>query len=327
MKAITHHRYGNADQLRLEEVPHPQLGSDDLLVRVRHAAVNPADWHKLTGTPYVVRPTTGFRRPKQIIRGTDMAGVVESVGSSVTGFTPGDRVVAAARGAFAEFVSIPASDAAIVPDELDLADAAALPIAAITALQGLRDHGKVHCGDTVLVNGASGGVGTFAVQIAKALGAEVTAVCSTTNVELVRSLGADHVIDYTTSDFTTSGRRFDVMLDNVGNRPLSSCRNVLADNGVYVLVSGPKTSKLFGPVKRMVAAKASFAFRSQRAATFVASETANELTELMEMMRHGDLRVVIDRRYPLAAAAEAIRHLETGRARGKIILDVAESPT
>lgn len=232
MKAIVNHRYGGPEALRYEDIPTPTAGAGELLVRAHHAATNPLDWHMLTGTPYLVRPTSGLRRPKRIVRGMDVAGVVEAVGTSVNGFAPGDRIVAAAPGAFAEFVIVPADNAAIVPDDIDLADAAALPIAAITALQGLRDHGKLQPGQSVLVNGASGGVGTFAVQIAKAMGAEVTAVCSTANVDLVRSLGADRVIDYTTTDFTISSSRYDLMLDNVGNRPLSACRKVLADTGI-----------------------------------------------------------------------------------------------
>ena len=327
MKAIINHRYGGPDALRYDDIATPTVGDDELLIRVHHAAVNPLDWHLLTGTPYLVRPTSGLRRPKQIVRGADMAGVVESVGDSVTGFDVGDRVVASSGGAFAELATAPASRAALVPDDIDLVDAAALPVAAITALQGLRDHGSLRFGQSVLVNGASGGVGTFAVQIAKAIGAQVTAVCSAANVDLVRSLGADHVIDYTTTDFTSTGIRHDVLLDNVGNRPLSACRQVLARTGVYVMVSGPKTSKIFGPVKRMVAAHATFAVSSQRAATVFADETAGDLCALIDMMNRGELRSVIDRRYSLADTAEAIRYVETGRARGKVIIDVIEATT
>jgi NADPH:quinone reductase-like Zn-dependent oxidoreductase len=195
-------------------------------------------------------------------------------------------------------------------------------VAAVTALQGLRDHGRLTAGQAVLINGASGGVGTFAIQIAKSLGAEVTAVCSGANVELVRSLGADHVVDYTTNDFTATDRMYDVILDNIGNQPLAACRRILTKHGALVIVSGPKTSKLLGPVKRVVAAKLKFAFASQRAVVFTADVTADELRTLIAMVEAGTLRSVIDRRYPLSDTAEAVRHLEHGHARGKVIIDV-----
>lgn len=327
MKAVVNHRYGTVDELRMEQVTIPVIGSSDMLVRVHAAAVNPLDWHQLTGTPLLMRLSTGLRRPNRIVRGVDMAGVVHSVGAAVTSFAPGDRVFAGARGAFADYVVVPLGEAVILPDDIDFADAAALPVAAVTALQGLRDCGGLKAGQSVLINGASGGVGTFAVQIAKAMGAHVTAVCSGANVDLVRSLGADRAIDYTIDDFTTTDLRYDVILDNIGNRPLSACRRILTDKGVYVIVGGPKVGKLLGPLKRVVAAKMKFAFASQRAVSVAANETPDELRALIDMMRSGTLRTVIGRRYPLQRTAEAIRHLEQGHARGKIIIDVVGGAT
>lgn len=323
MTAVVNHRYGTPDELEMVQVPRPRIGDGELLVRVHVAAVNPLDWHMLTGTPLVMRLSTGLRCPNRIVRGVDMAGIVHSVGAAVTTLAPGDRVFAGARGAFAEYAVVPEGEAARVPDEIEFADAVALPVAAVTALQGLRDHGRLEAGQSVLINGASGGVGTFAIQIAKAMGAEVTAVCSGANAELVRALGADHTIDYTIDDFTATGLRYDVILDNIGSRPLSACRRILKRDGTYVIVSGPKSGRLLGPVKRVVAAKLRFAFASQRAVTFTANETAAELQTLIGMVQSGTLRSVIDRRYPLHRTAEAIRYLEQGHTRGKIIIDVA----
>ena len=323
MKAVVNRRYGTADELAVERVPRPEIGDGEMLVRVHVAAVNPLDWHALTGTPLIMRLATGLRRPKRIVRGVDMAGIVHSVGAAVTTFAPGDRVFAGARGAFAEYVAVPEGEAVSIPDGVEFADAAALPVAAVTALQGLRDHGRLTAGQSVLINGASGGVGTFAVQISKAMGLEVTAVCSGANLELVRALGADHTVDHTIDDFTETEQRYDVVLDNVGNRPLSRCRRILTPTGTLVVVSGPKTGRLLGPVKRAVAAKLKFAFASQRAVTFTANETADELRTLIGMVESGTLVPVIDRRYPLHRTAEAIRHLELGHTRGKIVIDVA----
>ncbi len=322
MKAIVNRRYGTPEELRLDDIECPDVGENDTLIRVHVAAVNPLDWHMLTGTPHIMRLGTGVRRPKRIVRGVDMAGTVERVGASVTTFAPGDRVFAGARGAFAEYVVVPADAAVAIPEGVDFADAAAMPIAAVTALQGLRDHGKLTAGQSVLINGASGGVGTFAVQIAKALDADVTAVCSAANFELVKSLGADHVVDYTSSNFTSTHRRYEVILDLVGNHPLAACRKILTQTGVYVVVSGPKTGKLLGPVKRTVAAKAKFALASQRAATFTADLTAQDLQTLIDMMQSGILRSVIDRRYPIHDTSDAIRYIEQGHAHGKVLIDV-----
>jgi NADPH:quinone reductase-like Zn-dependent oxidoreductase len=293
------------------------------LVRVRAAAINPLDWHFMTGTPYFLRLIAGRRGPKQQVRGADMAGVVDAVGADVTTYRPGDEVFGGGPGCFAEFVACRENNLARLPAGMEFADAAALPVAAVTALQGLRDHAGIGRGSSVLINGASGGVGTYAVQIAKHLGAEVTAVCSTRNVNLVRSLGADHVIDYTTDDFAAMPRRYDAILDNVGNRSLSDCRRVLTDTGVLVIVSGPKHNKLLGPVNRFVLAKLRFLVGKQRAVTFTADETHAELAALAVMVESGALRSVIDRTYPLEAAADAMRHLAEGHAQGKIIIDVS----
>jgi NADPH:quinone reductase-like Zn-dependent oxidoreductase len=322
MKAIVNQSYGTPDVLELADVDPPQIDDGQMLVRVHAAAANPLDWHFLTGTPYFLRLMAGLRRPKEPVRGVDVAGVVERVGTGVTGFAPGDRVFGGARGSFAELAAVRPSGVAAIPDGLSFAEAAALPVAAITALQGLRDHGGLQAGQSVLINGAAGGVGTYAVQIAKAMGAEVTGVCSTHNVEMVRSLGADHVVDYTTDDFAVEGREYDVILDNVGNRSLADCRRSLTPTGVYVMVSGPKTGKFLGPAKRMVASKLMFLFSRRRSVTFTANETAAELQALVDMIEDGTLRSVIDRTYPLADTAEAMRYLETGHARAKVIISV-----
>lgn len=322
MKAIEQRGYGGPDQLELREVERPEPSDEQVLVRVHVAATNPLDWHFLTGTPWLLRLVAGLRTPKQPRRGVDMAGVVESVGSAVTRFQPGDEVFGGGAGAFAEYAVSKETALAPLPAGMTMADAAALPVAAVTALQGLRDHAKAGPGRSILINGAGGGVGNYAVQIAKALGAEVTAVCGTHNVEIVRSLGADHVVDYTTTDFVTEGPKFDAILDNVGNRSLADCRRMLTDDGVLVMVSGPKKNRLLGPVARVIRAKLRFLISRQSAVTFTASETAEELAAISHMVEQGQLRTVIDRTYPLADTAEAIRHLAEGHARGKILIDV-----
>ncbi len=322
MKAIVHDTYGDPDVLDFREIDRPVPSVDEVLVRVHAASVNPLDVHFLTGTPYLVRIVAGIRRPKRRTRGADVAGVVEAVGANVTGFAPGDRVFGAVRGSFAEF-AIASPDAILhTPDALDDAEAAALPVAAVTALQGLRDHAGARPGRSVLVNGAAGGVGTYAVQIGVALGAEVTGVCSTDNVDMVRALGAARVIDYTKEDFAADGVRYDAILDNVGNRSIAECRRTLADDGVYVMVSGPKDNRWLDPFRRMIRMKLRFLVGTQRFAQFTATETADELRELVTMVEAGMLRSVIDRRYPLCDTAEAIRYVATGHARAKVVIDV-----
>lgn len=323
MRVVEHDRYGDADVLRVAERPLPELETDRVLVRVHHAALNPLDWHFMTGTPWLVRLAAGLRRPKEKVRGVDLAGVVEAVGADVTGFRPGDLVFGGGPGAFAEYASCREGNLAPVPDGMSLAEAAALPVAGVTALQGLRDHGRVTAGTTVLINGAAGGVGTYAVQIAKHLGADVTAVCSGRNVEMVRSLGADRVVDYEREDVIAGGRRFDVILDNVGNRSLGDCRSLLVDDGILVMVSGPKRNRLLGPFVRVALAKARFLLGSRRAVVFTASETQEELLELKRMVEAGAVRSMIERHVELSETAEAMAHLATGHARAKLIVDIA----
>jgi len=241
MQAIVSRSYGPPDVLKLVDLGRPTPLEANVLVRVHAASINPLDWHFCTGTPYVLRLVAGLRAPKTETRGVDLAGVVEEVGSAVTSVEVGDRVVANAARAFAEFVATPADNVVPIPDEMTFAEAAAVPVAAVTALQGLRDHGELQPGQSLLINGAAGGVGTYAVQIGKAMGAHVTGVCSTQNVDMVRELGADEVVDYNQIDLLDIGRQFDVVLDNVGNHPGSACRQLVVDGGVYILVSGPKS--------------------------------------------------------------------------------------
>lgn len=325
MKAITHDRYGDADVLEFRDVDPPVVGPEDVLIGVSAASVNPLDWHMMTGTPYLLRLVAGLRRPKRTVRGIDVAGRVEAVGADVTDFEPGDRVFGAARGSFAEHAIASPRSIVHTPAELTDAEAAALPIAAITALQALRDHARVQPGDSVLINGAAGGIGTAMVQLAVAMGAEVTAVCSTGNVEMVRSLGAHRLVDYTTEDFLAGCAEYDAIVDNVGNRPLVDCRRALTDRGVYVMVSGPKDGKLIGPYRRMIAGRVRFLFGSRRFANFTASEDADELRALVRYVEAGRLRAVIDRHYPLADTAEAVRYVATTHARAKVIIDVADA--
>jgi NADPH:quinone reductase-like Zn-dependent oxidoreductase len=323
VKAIVYERYGKPDVLQLRDIDRPEVAEDGVLVRVHAASVNPVDWHMLTGMPYLARTQAGLRKPKTGRTGTDFAGTVEAVGANVTGFQPGDEVYGARNGALAEYVTV-GEQRAIVrkPPNITFEQAAAVPVAAVTALQGLREKGGIQPGHKVLINGASGGVGTFAVQIAKALGADVTGVCSTRNVELVRSLGADRVVDYTREDFTGDGQRYDLMLDNAGNRSWSECKRVLADGAVCVGVGGPKTNPLWGPMGR-------FAVRSlltRRADTkfvvFYATVDKDRLTALNELLSSGKVTPVVDRTYELAETADAFRYLGSGHARAKVVVTV-----
>jgi NADPH:quinone reductase-like Zn-dependent oxidoreductase len=323
MKAIVHHRYGPpTDVLRLEDLPDPVVGDDDVLVRVRAAGVNAADWHLITGAPYVMRGT-GFplRGPKDIVPGWDVAGEVETVGGNVTSFQPGDEVFGWCRGSFAEYVSAPADCFVAKPEGATFEQAAAIPVAAVTALQALRDGGRVGPGHKVLITGASGGVGTFAVQIAKTFGAEVTAVCSTRNMEMVRSIGADHVVDYTREDFTRAGIAYDVVVDIAGLPSLSGCRRSLTDDGVLVMITGDGGPWL-GPLPRMAMAAVRFAVGSRRLRLVSAKETAADLTVLADLVATGRVVPVIDRTYPLADTPEAVRYVEEGHTRGKVVITV-----
>ena len=320
MKAITHNTYGTADVLTLEDVPLPSIADDELLVRVHAASINRADWLMLTGTPYMLRLMSGLRRPKNPVPGRDVAGTVEVVGRGVQGFRPGDEVYAEiAGGSYAEYARVPATLAARKPASLTFEEAATVPLAGNTALQGMRDVAQVQPGQRVLINGASGGVGTFAVQIAAALGAEVTGVCSTRNVDLVRSLGATHVIDYTAEDFTAADRRYDVILDLVGNHSLRDCRRALTRSGMLLLSSG-NGNRVTGPVGRMVRALALSTVVGQRLAVLTVKPGREYLDDLTELIEAGSLKPVVERTFPLAEAAEAFRYYAEEHPRSKVVI-------
>jgi NADPH:quinone reductase-like Zn-dependent oxidoreductase len=327
MKAIRYDRYGPPDVLRFEDVDMPAVGDDDVLVRVRAASVNPLDWHFMRGAPYVVRLIAGLSRPRDGTGrlGADMAGSVEAVGKNVTEFRPGDEVFGGLedRGTLAEYVSIRHDGAvAAKPAGLTFEQAASVPVAAFTALQALRDKGRVRPGHKVLVNGASGGVGTFAVQLAKAFGAEVTGVCSTANTQMVASIGADQVIDYTREDFTRGGRRYDLVIDIAGNRTLAETRRILVSHGVLVGVGGPDKGRWIGPLGRSARMAVLSPAVSQRMVFFLARQNNADLAVLRELLQAGKVTPVVDRTFPLDEAAEAIRYLETGHARGKVVITV-----
>ncbi len=317
MKAIVQNAYGSPDVLALAEVAKPAIKENEVLVCVKAASLNAGDVFAVKGNPWLIRLTVGFPNPKNYILGWDMAGVVEAVGPQVTSFRPGDEVFTACGRALAEYVSVAEDKLALKPANLTFEQAAAVPNAALTALQGLRDAGKVQPGQQVLINGASGGVGTFAVQIAKAFGAEVTGVCSPRNVELVRSLGADHVIDYTREDFTTSGRQYDLILDNVANHSFTALRRALTPQGVIIPNSG------HGGMRYVFKAFLLSPFVRQVGRMYVSSTNGKDLTLLKELIEAGKVKVVIDRTYPLSNTPEAFRYLEQEHARGKVVIHVA----
>jgi NADPH:quinone reductase-like Zn-dependent oxidoreductase len=329
MKAIVYRNFGSPDVLRLEEIEKPVPNDNQVLVKVRAASVNPLDWHYMEGTPYVARLLGfGLFKPTVTRLGVDYAGTVEAVGKNVTQFKPGDEVFGGKTGAFAEYVCVFADRAvALKPANLTFEQAASAPIAALTALQALRDKGKVQPGQKILINGASGGVGTFAVQIAKSFGADVTGVCSTRNVDMVRSIGADQVIDYTKEDFTKSGQRYDLILDNVGNHSLLECRRALNPKGKYVLIGGGGVndgrwiSSLVRPIKALVLSP----FVSQKMGMMLAEFNQKDLTILADLMQAGKVTPVIDKRYKLSELPEAIRYLEEGHARGKVVITVEDN--
>ena len=322
MKAITYYEYGGPEVLQLEEVEKPAPSDDQVLVRVRAAALNPYDVHFLHGTPYFMRLIgAGLGKPKLTGIGVDFSGLVESVGKNATGFKAGDAVFGGHQGALAEYVVISEQQLVKKPDNISFEQAGAVNIAAKTALQALRDAGKLHPGQKVLINGASGGVGTFAVQIAKHLAADVTGVSSGRNTELVRLLGADYTIDYTKQDYTHGGTEYDLIIDNVGNHSLSANRRVLKPNGRYVMVGGPK-GKWIKPIDRVVAVGIYSRFVHQEMGMMMARASKDDLTLLAELMQQGKVTPVIDGTYKLSEAAEAMRHLETGRARGKVVIQV-----
>jgi NADPH:quinone reductase-like Zn-dependent oxidoreductase len=323
MRAIMHRCYGSPRVLRVESVPKPAPAEGQVLIKVRASSVNPAEWYGTTGQPYLVRLMNGIGAPERPRIGFDVAGVVEAVGPGVTEFKPGDEVFGGVGGAFAEYV-LGREKGAIVakPAELSFEEAAGIPIAAITALQGLRDNGHLAAGQKVLVNGASGGVGQYAVQIAKALGAEVTGVCSTRNVDTVRSLGADHVIDYTREDFTAGSARYDVILDNVGNHSFRDLADVMTPKGIIVVVGGSKRGPFLGPIKRVAWSKIVGHFIDPKITFFIARVNKADLNWLADLARAGKLRTVIDRHYALEDTGAALEYLGEGHARGKVVIRV-----
>lgn len=321
MQAIVRQRYGSADVLAWDEVPEPERVDNGALVRVRASSLNRGDWYTLAGKPLLARAMMGLTRPKSPLLGGDFAGVVEAVGKDVDELVPGDEVFGIRTGAFAEYVC--AANAVVKkPANLSFEEAAAVPVAALTALQGLRDRGGVEAGQKVLVNGAGGGVGTFAVQIAKALGAHVTAVCSTRNVEQTRALGADRVVDYTREDFTRSGERYEVMFDNAGTRSWRECKRVLTPTATVVLVGGP-IGTLLGPLRHVLAMRVGSMRGDRTAVFFIARPNKPDLSLLREWIERGDLRPVIERVYPIGEVAEAMRYMETEHVRGKLALTFA----
>lgn len=323
MKAAVYHRYGPPEVIRVEEIEKPVPKGNEVLVKVRAASVNPVDWHGLRGKPFIMR-LGGLRKPKNVRLGCDVVGEVETVGASASQLKPGDRVFGGGLGlgAFAEYVCAPESTFAVKPDNVSFEEAASAPVAAFTALQGLRDKGKIQSGQRVLINGASGGVGTFAVQIAKVFGADVTGVCSTRNLDMVRSIGADHAIDYMREDFTRGNRKYDLVLDCAGNHPLSAYRRVVKPKGTCVIAAGPDGPWL-GPLVRFVTALAVSPFVSQKLIPFVANPNQDDLSLIGELMASGKIRPVIDRCYSLLETGMAIGYLEQGHARGKVVINVA----
>ena len=324
MKAIVQDRFGPPEVLRLADTGVPEVGAGDVLVRVRAAALNPADWHIVRGDPLIARLMgIGLTRPKARVAGIDAAGVVEAAGASVRGLRTGDQVLGFFRGAFAEYACAAADLVVPKPAALTFEQAAAVPIAATTALRGIRDVGHVTAGQRVLVTGAGGGVGTYAVQIAAALGAEVTGVCSTRNIELVRSIGATHVIDYTTEDFTGGRTRYEVILDNVSSLPLARLRGALTPKGTLVLNGGGSPGHVFGPVAGIMRAVVANAFVAQRLRPLPSRQNRQELLAVTGLIEDGKLMPVIDQTCPLAQTAEGLRTVEQGHTRGKIVVTVA----
>jgi NADPH:quinone reductase-like Zn-dependent oxidoreductase len=326
MKAMVQDRFGPPGVLRLADIDLPEIGPGDVLVGVCAAGLNPYDWHMLRGDPLIARlipGAVGLIRPKYRVAGLDAAGVVEAVGADVRGLSAGDEVLGFCPGAFAEYARAEAGKVVPKPASLTFEQAAAIPIAATTALRGIREVGRVRAGHRVLVNGAAGGVGSFAVQIAAALDAKVTGVCSTRNADLVRSLGAAHVIDYTTDDFTREPDRYDVILDNVGNQPLSRLRRALAPAGILVLNAGGSPGQVVGPLGAMARAAVVDRFVRQRLRFLPTREDRAELAAITVLIENGKLTPVVDRTYPLADTAEGLRHVEGGHARGKVVITVA----
>ena len=321
MKAIVHRRYGSPDVLALEDIEPPAVDDESVLVRVRAASINAFDWHIMRGLPYIVRTSAGLRRPSRIVAGVDLAGQVEAVGRHVTEFRPGDEVFGERGGAFAEYVSAKAVNFVPKPASLTFEEAAAVPMAAFTALQALRDKGQVRAGQRVLISGAGGGVGTFAVQLAKAFGAHVTGVCHATNVDMVRSIGADDVIDYARVDFTRTEERYDLLLDIAASHSLVASRRVLTPSGVLVLVGAPPGQWL-GPLLRPATAVVLSRFGGRTLKPFLAERRKEDLIILRDLIDAGKVRPVIDRAYPLSETAAAIRHVEDDHVHGKVVITI-----
>lgn len=324
MKAITYTQYGPADVLQLSDVAKPEPKDDQVQIRVCAASLNPLDWHYLRGTPYFLRLESGIGKPKNGRLGVDASGVVATVGKSVTRFKPGDEVFGTCKGACAEYAC--ASERKLVhkPGNVTFEQAAAVPIAALTALQGLRDKGQIRTGQKVLINGASGGVGTFAVQIARTLGAEVTGVCSSRNVEMVRSIGADHVVDYTMENFTQSGQQYDLILDCAGSHSLADTRRALTADGTLVMVGGPVKGNWVGPMLDVLGVVVLARFTRHKLRPFIANINSDDLVVLQQKLEDGSVTPVIDRSYPLHEVPEAVRYLGEGHARGKIVVTLQE---
>lgn len=320
MKAIVQDKYGPPDVLHVGEIDKPVPEDDEVLVQVHAAALHIGDWMLMMGTPYVMRIGTGLRKPRKSVPGFDVSGRVEAVGKNVKGFQPGDEVFGDCNGSCAEYTSVAEDKLALKPAELTFEQAAAVPVSGVTALRGIRDEGKVEAGQKVLINGASGGVGTFAVQIAKSLGAEVTGVCSTGNVEMVRSLGADHVIDYTQEDFTQGDERYDLILDNVASHSFAECRRALTPTGTHIPNSGRSDGRWFGAFGRMAKAMLVSLFVRQQGRPFVAPVKKKELVELKELLEAGKVTPVIDRTYPLSETAAAMDYVGQGHASGKTVI-------
>jgi NADPH:quinone reductase-like Zn-dependent oxidoreductase len=323
MKAIVYHEYGSADVLKCEDVEKPTPRDDEVLIKVRAASVNPLDWRLMKGKPALLRLFFGLRKPRSGRPGVDAAGEVEAVGSKVTQFKAGDAVFGAARGALAEYACAGESKIARKPDSVTFEQAASVNVAGLTAVQGLRDHGKIQAGQKVLVNGAAGGVGTFAVQLGKTFDAHVTGVCSTRNVEMVRSIGADDVIDYTQNDFTRGDQRYDLILDCVGNHSFSECRRVLSSRGRFVMIGGPHDPSTIDLLAQIVKPLVLSLFGNQKAVMFIAKGSQADLTLIAELMVAGKVKPVIDKCYRFNETAEAVRHLEAGHAKGKVVVAVA----
>jgi len=320
MKAAVYSSYGGPDVVQVKDVDKPVPKDNEVSIKVRAASVNPLDWHFMRGEPYLVRLMLGLRKPKDPRLGADVAGQVEAAGAKVTRFKPGDEVFGSCRGSFAEYVCTSEDAVALKPGDLSFAQAAAAPVAAFTALQALRDKGRIEPGHQVLINGAAGGVGTFAVQIARSFGAEVTGVCSTWNVEMVRSIGASHVVDYTQEDFTRSERRYDVFLDMIANHPLLACRRVLNPQGRYVAAGGSVGRWMIGSIARSLAAMVLSWFGSRKLGGILAKMNKEDMAVIQDLLKTGKVTPVIDRGYRLSEISEAIRYLETGHARGKVVI-------